>query len=256
MKRVIYILLSGVLFLGIVSCQAKETITEGSITTPKYSSEETFIPSRTNKPVLSEQDKKIVSKYNELLYYCQNYNDWYAALLLKEMLDKEEITLDQFSALFDIDFFNKAKEFDDKLWKQIQNQLEDIANIINGQQNNINETDMNNCYNYLCSATQQNTIFLTMFESKETIDRLILTVNDLHIWFNSPTEDNFIPIKKKFLSEDMTSGEIIMLSCYLYNSPKLPSEVQTGTGNVDSSTYLDEQGIKNCVEEAMRSLLT
>jgi hypothetical protein len=242
MKKYIFILLSVILILALISCQATETVSDSKETTGNTPII-TSTPSRTKKPVLSEEEKANVSRYNELFSYCQEFNDWYAAVLLKEMLVQGKITYDQFSAIYEIDFFYKAKKFDDNLWMQIKNQLNEIADTINGHTNDISETDMNNYYNYLCSSAKQDIFYLSMFESKDKIQRMAQAVNDIHVWFKNPTEENFIPIQNTFLSGDLSSGEIVMLSCYLYNSPRLPDKVESEIQYIDSLVYLNEHGV-------------
>ena len=254
MKKIVFLLLSVIFFLALISCQAKEAVTDSKETT-ENTSIKTSTPSRTKKPVLSEEEKTNVSRYNELFSYCQMFNDWYAAVLLKEMLDVGEITYDQFSAVFEIDPFNKAKDFDDKLWMQIKNQLNEVASVINGHTNDISKTTMDNCYNYLCSSAQQDTFYLCILESQGKIQRMAQAVNDIHVWFKNPTEENFLPIQNTFLSEDLSSGEIVMLSCYLYNSPKLPSEVESEAQYVDSLVYLNEHEINKYGDQAIIELV-
>lgn len=252
MKKIIAVFMLSLIIFSFVSCKSNSPAE--TVQPSPTQSKEIATPTPTPIPTLSEQDKVVLTEYNKLFSYCKSYNDWYAVLLLKGMLDEEKITSKQFAAIFDIETFQKAKDFDESTWADIQSQLTSIKDIINGQSKNLKESDMDIFYNYLCSASKQNTVFIAMFDSPEATGRLANAITDINKWFNTPNEDNFKLVEKAFLLEDVTPGEIMILSCYLFNSPELPDMISTEDGDLESSVFLSDHNITIYSNQAYEKL--
>ena len=252
MKKIISIFILSLIILPLMSC--KNNSPADTVLPSPTESKEIVSLTPTPEPTLSEQDKVTLEEYNKLFSYCKSYNDWYAVMLLKGMLEEEKITSKQFSAIFDIEAFQKAKDFDEKTWGNIQSQLTNIKDIINGQSNNLNKSEMDSFYNYLCSASKQNTVLISMFDSSEVVERLVNAISDIKKWFNTPNEENFLPVEKTLTSKDVTPAEVMILSCYLFNSPELPDMISTEKGNLESSVFLGERNITIYSNQAYEEL--
>lgn len=257
MRKVLCLFMIALMILVITACDDNadntsqdESVMPSQVHVPQPSEP---IAAATPKPTLSEEEKETISRSNELLSYCGEYNDWYAAVLLKDMYDNNEITQEQFSELYNISGFESAKDFDDIVWKQIKDHLASISSIINAEAVP-SETDMEAFYNYLCSSAQEGTAFITLFNTQGKKDNVKSGINDIRKWFNDPSEDNFALVQEAVSSKALTPGEVLLLGSQLYYSPDLPETVPAENGDVESSVYLDDKGIDGLIDMAYNEI--
>lgn len=230
-------------FVGCIheSSENAENIVE-MLTTEQLSS------SPPPKPTLSEQEIKNREEYNELMDICERYNDWSAALLIRDMYNKGIVTQNQYAKLYSISAFEGIKDFSEELWSQIQNQLNSASNVLNEKENSM---DRDALYAYLSNASQQGTVYIKLLDSQEKQDRMIRSVAYIDRWFDDPTEQNFERVEQDYFADELTPGEIILLSCHMQYHFNRPDKVLREKKMVDAIVFLEERGIMEHAQNAL-----
>lgn len=252
-KHIMIIVVLIVLLLSFVSCSKQVEDVEGNHTpditdeSPVQQTQEVSEPTPTPKPTLSEEEIRVIEKYNELIGYCKYYNDWSAAVFVKGMYDYGAISEADFYELASIPGFEDIGEFSDEAWKRIAKHTETLSLILNGKLEELDDEGMEDFYQSLCDASQKGTVYINAFDSMEKQERVIKGVALINKWLDDPTQENFELVKEVYFSEDLTPGEIILLYCHMYYS--------NGEVIEDKQEFLDNQGIKEYADEAYNNLL-
>lgn len=255
MHRILCVFVIILILFIITSCTDNISQDKSDLTTEVYEqqpSESTV--TATPKSTLSEDEKRTISRLNEYLSYCRDHNDWYAAVLLKEMYDNGEITQEQFSELYNISAFENAKDFDDEVWKQIKDHLVNISSILNEETVSCNETDVKAFYNYLCSSAQKGTVYITLFNTQEKKNNIKSGIDYIRKWFKDPSEDNLALVKEVLSAEALSPGEVLFLGSQLYYNLDLPETISAENGVVESSVYLDDKGFDVLIDTAYNKI--
>lgn len=255
MKRVIMALLISILVFNFAACaeqveEVKQTDNNANIESiaepTEQPNQESFESSATPKPTLSEEEKRILEKYDELMSYCENYNDWSAAVLIKEMYNAGEISEKEFHKLAQISGFEDTRDMSDEIWTQVQEHIRSISDIANGQLDGLNEAGMDKFYQNLCMAAQHGTVYINALDTQDKKERIAQGIAYIDQWIREPNEDNFALVEDVIKNDALTSGEIMLVCCHMYYA--------SGEDN-ERTDYLDNQGVRDIMDVAYGDLL-
>ena len=89
-----------------------------------------------------------------------------------------------------------------------------------------------------------------LFDSMEKQGRVVRGVSSIDEWFEEPTDEKFNAFTELYFSDDLTPGEIIVLSCYLQYHPNCPAEI----GRKQTSKYFASKEIQEHAGRALEKL--
>ena len=253
MKKIIAIF-SCVILCSLIGCSPVDTVEESMpiISTITILSEEQASP--TPNPTLSEEEKENTNSYNELLSICEKYNDWSAALLIKTMYEEGRVTKDQYYKLFSISAFSDAKDYEEEFWIKIESYIGNISNVINGV-GQATEEDIQNLFQDLRNSIQQGTIYIAIFDSQEKIDRVTEGITCIDNWLMQNTEEYFAAVLSFLNSDELSTGEKVLLYCYLFYNPNLPEDINYNGNKVTITDYFKNNGLENYLDTLGDDLL-
>lgn len=249
MKKRILAVLIAVLSVSLIGCGEQDVIRADNPTTvptqnvSQESSEQLSVP----EPTLTEDPQKTLEKYNSLLDEGSKYNDWSAAVEIKKMHDAGEISEEQLSALVFASEFREIRNLTDEQWAQTIEQVNNIADILNGKRKDVDEAGMDEFYENLCMAAQQDRVYINALGTQEQKDRVSEGIIYINHWLRESAEQGFDVVKQYFFSDELTPAEVILLSCHMYYAT---------SENENRTDFLDSQGIKDYTDEALTELLS
>lgn len=245
MKKSILVILIAVLSVSLIGC-GEQVEVDNPTTVPTQSvSQESSEQSSAPEPTQTEDPQKILEKYNGLVDEGSKYNDWSAAVEIKEMHDAGKITEEQLSALTVVPEFREIRNLTDEQWAQTIEQVNNIADILNGKRKDVDEAGMNEFYEDLCMAAQQDRVYINALGTQEQKDRVSEGIIYIDHWLREPADESFDVVKHYFFSEELTSAEVILLSCHMYYAT---------SENENRTDFLDSQGVKDYTDEALTEL--
>ncbi|MFA5675871.1 MAG: hypothetical protein WDA65_05030 [Christensenellales bacterium] len=245
MKKIVLIFIMLIVLLAFAACAGEPDANQEDAADTPAAPELTSSP--TPKPTLSKEDIENRERYDMLISIAERYNDWSAALLVREMHSDGKITESQYLKLFSIEAFKDAKNYNDGIWDKLKDQLNGVANVINGNSKDMDKDEFNN---YLCTAARHRTVYITLFDSQEKRERVIRGISNIDEWFDEPTDDKFNAFTELYFSDGLTPGEVILLNCYLRHHPNSPAEV----GGKTTSKYFTSKGIQEYADSALGEL--
>ncbi len=245
MKKIAWLFVMLIMLLAFAACAGEPDSNEEDVTETPVAP--TLTPPPTPKPTLSEEDIENRERYDELITIAERYNDWSAALLIREMLSDGKITESQYSKLFSIAAFKDAKNFKDAIWDKTKSQFSDVADVLNGTSKDMDKDEF---YKFLFDASQHRTVYIMLFDSREKQERVIRGISSIDEWFEEPTDEKFDAFTEFYFSDDLTPGEVILLNCYLQSHPNCPAEIS----GKPTSKYLTSKGIQEHADRALGEL--
>lgn len=249
MKRVIIIIIIVVLLISSISCakqiaEENNTITIAPVPKENDSIETTGYSSAPESTPQKDQDM-MLKEYNGLLENCREYTDWSAAVLIRDMYNDEKISEEHYTELASVSGFLGTQDLNDGLWVQVKKHIERISNILNGQQKDLDKAGLDRFYQELCIDSQQDIVYINALDSQEKKDRVLKSIRYINEWIDEQTEENFDNVKIVFFSDELTPGEVIILSCYMYYAKGQDKK---------RIEFLDNQGFKDYTDDALFNL--
>lgn len=178
-----------------------------------------------NRPVvLSETELTDILALSdaELLKYCwENFGDEYAAVQLEHLHDQGKVTDSEFTQ----DVADEAARISESRQKKYQ----EAASVVNGQAlDDMNAFICRNAY------LRNGKITISLFDSREKQERVILGLNLIRAWLQNPTDENKQAFESLMLSDELTPGEFVFLFEYLkYYGDYLPMFIKVDEAKVE-----------------------
>lgn len=236
MKRLLITLLCIAMMLSLCACATPtvETSAPTPEATPEPAPSPTSVQTPTPEPTLSPEEIekiKILDEVKTLFRYYEQYEDYYALYLLKELFEAEKITRDEYTEEMEADL----NEFPPEVFSSCSY----YSALLNGRMEEIDEDSFGWFLDALVSEASIGYLHLSFFDHQEQRDRVEAGVKIVDRWIEDPSDENTKAFEELILSDELTDEEKVFLIRWLAGRTKY-SDISRNGQIYSSSSYVSD----------------